>query len=34
LGKRDDHTRKVLAEKPWETEADLLAGSVIHDASG
>jgi NTE family protein len=28
-----DHARKVLAEKPWEEEADLLAGVVIHEAS-
>jgi NTE family protein len=28
-----DHARKVLAEKPWEREADTLAGVVIHEAS-
>ena len=28
-----DHARKVLAEKPWEREADMLAGVVIHEAS-
>lgn len=28
-----DHARKVLVEKPWEAEADLLAGVVIHEAS-
>jgi NTE family protein len=27
-----DHARKVLAEKPWEREADTLAGVVIHEA--
>ena len=29
-----DHARKVLAEKPWEAPADLLAGVVIHEATG
>ena len=28
-----DHARKVLAEKPWERQADLLAGIVIHEDS-
>jgi NTE family protein len=28
-----DHARKALAEKPWEGEADMLAGVVIHEAS-
>jgi NTE family protein len=28
-----DHARKVLAEKPWEAPADLLAGVVIHEAT-
>ncbi len=28
-----DHARKVLAERPWEASADLLAGVVIHEAS-
>lgn len=28
-----DHARKVLAEKPWEREADTLAGIVIHEGS-
>jgi NTE family protein len=28
-----DHARNVLAEKPWQQQADLLAGIVIHDAS-
>lgn len=28
-----DHARKVLAERPWEAAADLLAGVVIHEAS-
>jgi len=28
-----DHARKVLAERPWEAPADLLAGVVIHEAS-
>lgn len=28
-----DHARKVLDEKPWEHEADLLAGVVIHEAA-
>jgi NTE family protein len=28
-----DHARKVLAEKPWESKADTLAGVVIHEAS-
>lgn len=27
-----DHARKVLAEKPWQQQADLLAGIVIHEA--
>jgi len=28
-----DHARKVLAERPWEAPADLLAGVVIHEAT-
>jgi len=28
-----DHARKVLADKPWQQQADLLAGIVIHDAN-
>ncbi len=28
-----DHARKVLAQKPWEGEVDMLAGVVIHEAS-
>jgi NTE family protein len=28
-----DHARKVLAGKPWQQQADLLAGIVIHDVS-
>lgn len=28
-----DHARKVLADKPWQQQADLLAGIVIHEAS-
>ncbi|CAN5812310.1 patatin-like phospholipase family protein [soil metagenome] len=28
-----DHARKVLAERPWERPADMLAGVVIHEAS-
>jgi NTE family protein len=28
-----DHARKVLVEQPWEAEADMLAGIVIHEAS-
>jgi len=28
-----DHARKVLAAKPWQQQADMLAGIVIHDAS-
>ena len=27
-----DHASKVLARKPWQQQADLLAGIVIHDA--
>lgn len=28
-----DHARKVLAARPWEREADMLAGIVIHEDS-
>ena len=28
-----DHARKVLAEKPWRQQGDMLAGIVIHDAN-
>jgi NTE family protein len=28
-----DHARKVLVEQPWEREADMLAGIVIHEDS-
>ena len=29
-----DHARKVLVDKPWEAPADMLAGIVIHEATG
>ena len=29
-----EHARKVLAHRPWEAPADLLAGVVIHEATG
>lgn len=29
-----EHARKVLADRPWEAPADLLAGVVIHEATG